>query len=293
MIQNATISLRRDDGRSLEFSSTPGDPVRLNHGSTGLGIAPVTFDTSPVLAGHGSMLRGKRLAERDILVPLMLEGTNTADLDRVRGELMHLVSPLDPTPLRLRVVPPGGGTYREMRVHYAGGLEGDFGKSYWGYAQRIALELKALDALWAGEPVTTYRQVRPSVKPFLSDSEPFFPVVLSSATVTGELSLTVEGDAPTWPVWSVVPPGEDFLIARPGTRERFYIDGIISQPFEVDMEEGRVEDVTGADMWPRVSLDSQLFQLPPGENRLEFTMIGATEASSIAVAYRPRFMAAL
>lgn len=293
MIQNATLSLRRDDGRDYEFSSDPADPVRLNKGTTGLGIAPVTFDTSPVLAGHGSTLRGKRLAERDIMVPLRLEGTDSADLDRIRAELMQFVSPLDPTPLWLRVVPPGGGQYREMRVHYAGGLEGDFGSTYHGYLQKIALELKALDALWMGEPVTAYRQVRPAVKPFLSDSEPFFPVVLSSATVTGSLSLTVEGDAPTWPVWSVVPPGEDFMIARPGTREKFYINGIITQPFEVDMEVGRVEDVTGADMWSRVSLDSQLFQLQPGVTRLDFTMIGATEASSVSVAYRPRFMAAL
>lgn len=293
MIQNAELMVRRENGAELRFSNDLQDSIRLNHGSKGLGVAPMAFDTGAILAGHGSILRGKRLGEREILVPLMLEASSTAELDAVRDELMRMVSPLDPSPMWLRVTPPGGGPYREIRVHYAGGLDGDFGTGYWGRAQKIALQFKALEALWAGEPQVVTKQVKPAVKPFLSLTEPFFPVQLSSSLVSGVLDVTVEGDAPTWPVWSITPPGEDLLIKRPATGERFYIDGILTKPLEIDMEEGRVEDVAGTDLWARVALDSRLFQLDPGPNRLEFSMINATAASAVTAAYRPRYLAAL
>lgn len=293
MMEKAEVMVRREDGAAITFSSDLRDPVRLNHGAKGLGIAPVQFDTEAVLAGHGSVLRGSRLTERDILVPLMLEARSNAALDGVRDDLMRLLSPLDPSPLWLRVTAPESGTYREMRVYYAGGLEGDFGSSYWGRAQKVALEFKALDALWSGEPEVLTKRVKPAVQHFLSTTQPFFPVRLSSALVSGTLDVTVTGDAPTAPMWSITPPGEELMIKRRETGERFYLAGRLTAPLEIDMAEGRVEDTSGNDLWERVSLDSRLFELPPGPNRLEFTMINATEASAVTVTYRPRYLAAL
>src|SRR5699024_8868550 len=40
-------------------------------------------------------------------------------------------------------------------------------------------------------------------------SFPFFPVFLADSTVQGEHELTVEGDAPVWPVGEIQGPGRD------------------------------------------------------------------------------------
>lgn len=288
------ISLNREDGSELRFAA-PNEGARmwLIYGSTGFGIAPTTIETAPVLAGHGSILKGRRLDEREIFVPLVLEAPTMAELDDVRAELMRFVSPLDESALTLRVTPPAGGPYREIPVYYAGGLDGDFGDGYHGVHQTIGLKFRALEALWYGEPISVQQQTAPGSKPFLSTSRPFFPVLLAGSTVTGEITLNVAGDAPTYPVWRVTPPGEDFKITRRGTRDTFYIDGLMTRGYEIDMEAGTVRDTAGADLWDRVSLDSTMFALPPGVSVLNVAMVNATEASAIEVTYRPRYLAAL
>src|SRR5699024_8846621 len=47
-------------------------------------------------------------------------------------------------------------------------------------------------------------------------SFPFFPIFLADSTVQGEHELTVEGDAPVWPVWEITGPGRDVEIIGPG-----------------------------------------------------------------------------
>lgn len=288
------ITLNREDGSELRFAApNEGERMWLIYGSTGLGIAPATIEAAPVLAGHGSILKGRRLDEREIFIPLVLEAPTMTELDEVRAELMRFVSPLDESALTLRVTPPGDGPYREIPVYYAGGLDGDFGDGYHGTHQTIGLKFKALAALWYGEPISVQQQTNPGSKPFLSTTKNFFPVMLAGSTVTGEITLDVAGDAPTFPVWRVTPPGEDFRITRRGSPERFYIDGLMTQGYEIDMEAGTVRDTSGADLWGRVSLDSTMFALPPGVNVLNVAMVNATEASMIEVSYRPRYLAAL
>src|SRR5699024_10423808 len=46
-------------------------------------------------------------------------------------------------------------------------------------------------------------------------SFPFFPIFLADSTVQGEHELTVEGDAPVWPVWEIQGPGRDVEIIGP------------------------------------------------------------------------------
>ena len=288
------ISLNRDDGSEIRLAApNEGERMWLIYGSTGLGIAPTTLEAAPVLAGNGSIIKGRRLDEREIFIPLVMEAPTMTELDDVRAELMRFVSPLDPSPLTLRVTPAAGGPYREIPVYYAGGLDGDFGEGYHGHHQTIGLKFKALEALWYGEPISVRQQTNPGSKPFLSNSSPFFPVLLAGSTVTGEITLNVAGDAPTYPVWRVTPPGEDFRITRRGSTERFYIDGLRTRGYESDMEAGTVRDDAGADLWGRVSLDSTMVALPPGVTVLNVAMVNATEDSAIEITYRPRYLAAL
>lgn len=288
------ISFHRAGGESFVLGAPKqGQPASLLYGSQGLGVSPVSVASSPRLAGHGSTLRGKRLEGREIFIPVLLEAPTMSDLNTIRDELTRILSPLDPRELTLRVSVEGRDGWREIPVHYVNGLSGDYGDGYYGDWQSIGLEFEALDALWRGEPVQYGRQITPSSKPFLSKTEHFFPIILSSSVVTGGLAIDVEGDAPTAPMWMITPPGDDLLIEHVDTGAKFFMDGLITEPISLDMKTGRLVAETEQDgqLWDRVSVDSRIFELTPGHNRLKFVMAGATELSRVDITYTPQYLA--
>lgn len=288
-----TISLHRAGGSSVTLGPASSGAVRLLYGSQGLGVAPTSFSTNPRVAGHGSVLRGHRLDEREVFIPVLLWGESMSELNLTRDELTSFLSPLDGRPLTLRVSSPDRERWREIPVRYSGGLQGDYGQGYHGHWQRTGLEFKAVDALWRAEPLQVSRQVAPPRKPFLSATTNFFPVELAAATISGRIEVDMVGDAPTHPVWTVTPPGDDLTIKHVETGHRFFLGGTLTETVTIDMEAGSLTSVTypNGELWDRVSLDSRLFELDPGPNTLEFSMVNATANSMVHVTYSPRFLA--
>lgn len=288
------LSFHREGGRSLVLGDPRRpDPISVIYGVEGLGAAPVTVVSSPRLAGHGSVLRGSRMEEREIFVPVHLHSDTVGGANELRSYLMEVLSPLDERELTLRVADPRHEAWREIPVRYTGGLEGNFGEGYRGKWQRIGLKLRALDALWRGEPAQIPKQVTPATKPFLSTTVRFFPVQLADSTVAGQMTIDVQGDAPTWPVWTVTPPGSDLSIKHLGTGAKFQLSGLLTETVHLDMDTGRLWSQTYPDgqLWDRVSVDSRTFELTPGRNQLEFALIGANSSSMVHVTYAPRYLA--
>lgn len=285
------ISFHRGDGAELVLGNGGPEPFHLLAGSQGLGVAPTTFASAPVPGGHGSLLRGKRLDERPVFIPVLLEAATADEADELREYLTRFVSPLDPDPLYLRVQTSGREKWRELRVHYSGGLDGVFEKGAQAW-QTIGLEFRAFEALWRGEHETITKHVDPGLKPFLSTTEAFFPVLLADAVVDAQLTLDIAGDAPTFPVWTITPPGEDLLIVHTGTGQRFFLDGLITEPVTINMETWAITSATypNGELWDRVSVDSTMFELLPGTNTLEFSMVGSTTDSMVHVTYQPRYL---
>lgn len=289
------VSLLRADGRELVLGNgEPGAQITRMYGAEGLGLGPVSFATSPRLAGNGSVLRGERVDERELFIPVLLEADDVVALDSLRESLTVFLSPLDSSELVVRVTSPGRDEWRELPVRYAGGLEGDFGDGYHGDWQKVGLKFKALDALWRGQPVTITKMVDAAYKPFLSASVEFFPVVLADSTVAGRISVDIAGAAPTLPVWTVTPPGEDLLIQDLSTGARLYLDGLLPGQVTVDMAQGRVTVAsTGENLNDRLSLDTRFFALSPGHQEIAFSMVGASSASRLDLTYTPRYLAGL
>lgn len=288
------LSFRREGGQTIRLGNGEhGRAFHLLEGSLGLGIAPASFASTAVPSGHGSHLRGKRLEERDVFVPVLVEASSPASLITEKDRLERLLSPVDPRPLWLRVEVPGRDEYRELPVHYAGGLQGDYGSEAGYDFLRLGIQLRSFSAFWYGAEKTISRSVDPGSKPFLSATEPFFPIVLADSTVDAQLKLNVVGDAPTFPVWTITPPGEDLNIVHTTTGRKFFVDGNLTETLTIDMEEERLSSATIAEAtwWDRVSADSHPFPLLPGENVLEFSLVGADSTSLVHVTYRPRFLA--
>ncbi|MDN6350110.1 MAG: hypothetical protein L0J69_00260 [Yaniella sp.] len=119
-----------------------------------------------------------------------------------------------------------------------------------------------------------------------SYSFPFFPVFLADSTVQGEHDLTVEGDAPVWPVWEIQGPGRDVEIIGPDG-SRLFVEGEVTTPIRIVTEPGKrsIRDASGL-IWERMKPgDDQFFPLEPGEQTVKMTMVGGTPESTIKAVY--------
>lgn len=298
------IGFRRGENEYwLQDLRTPRpERLMLEHGAKGLGMAPVKTESSPLLGGNGSLLLGVRMEGRPIIIPAVLDAPTEADANDQRREIMDFLSPLDITGIGRAPVDPADGLQlmvesedlgrREIGVVYTDGLDGDFGGDYTSRSQSFLLEFEAVEHLWRGRPVELSKTVAPARKPFLSTTVPFFPIVLSASTVQGEMSLLVRGDAPVFPVWTVTGPGRDLSITNPRTRERFYLEGSITSPITIDMANGDVvsREAPNGELFDRVSLDSKMMPLEPGNSMWNVALVGATEDSNISVTYTPRWL---
>ena len=121
------------------------------------------------------------------------------------------------------------------------------------------------------------------------DSEktaPFFPVILAESVVQGSWTVDVGGEGPVSPVWEVRGPGTDLRIIRGA--DRIEIDGEIrdGETLLIDAAAGRITP----DRWDDVSLRSRLFDLNPGVNNIQVSMVGATEETLVRLVYRERHL---
>ena len=278
------VSFARD-GEVFELGRSGLDPVLHLHGSTGLGVAPVEVAKSERLAGDGSVVRGVRYGDREVYIPLFMEAESTGALSRKRRELNRLLAP-HLGPVEVRVEDPATGTDRMIRGYYTDGLDGDFGDGFHGFWQTLGLTFDCPDPWWLGPERTLTLQVNPGVKPFLSETVEFFPVVLAESAVQDDWSVTVEGDGPVFPVWEVTGPGTDLRIIRGD--DRIEVDGEVraGETLRIDTGAGRITP----DRWDDVSLRSRLFPLDSGRNRLQVSMVGATEDTLVRLVYRERWL---
>lgn len=281
------VTLSRGD-QALELGRSGREPTLHLHGTTGLGLPPADVATADRLAGHGSVVRGVRYEARPVFLPILMEAPSTADLTIARRDLYRLLAP-HLGPVEVRVQDPGTDTDRMIRGYLREGLTGDFGDTFHGSWQTLGLDFLCPDPWWMGaERVQTFR-VNPGVKPFISTTVDFFPVILAQSTVMGRFEVQVYGDGPAFPVWEVMGPGEDLIISD-GTN-RIQVNGTFKagEVVRIDTREGRIVP----DRWADVTLDSRLFSLPPGRTTLTVTMVGATEATTVSLSYRERYLEAI
>lgn len=278
------VSLSRN-GETFTLGRGPDDPVLHLYGSTGLGLAPVDIASTDRITGDGSIVRGVRYGAREVYLPLLMESDSVAGLSVMRRELNRLLAP-HLGPVEIRIEDPASGTDRMIRGYYREGLDGDFGDGFHGSWQTLGLTFECPDPWWLGPEQTVELRVNPGSKPFLSDTSPFFPVILAQSVVQGRFDVTIEGDGPVWPAWEVLGPGTDLVIAR-GT-DRIEIAGSFSptSPVLIDTAAGRITP----DRWADTSLRSRLFSLDPGQQSLTVTLVSATPATLVRLTYRERYL---
>lgn len=287
MPERPIVSFTRS-GQALELGRSGSDLVLHLHGSTGLGLAPVTLASTDRPGGDGTVVRGVRYDQREVFLPIRMKAATVADLTGMRRALMRLLAP-HLGPVDIRVQDPATGTDRTIHGYYTDGLSGDFGAGFHGTWQTLGLTFQCPDPWWLGEERVTTFAVNPGVKPFLSQTVPFFPVLLAQSTVQGRFEVTVHGDGPAYPVWEVTGPGEDLIISDGTSEIRINGNFPAGQVTRIDTREGRIVP----DRWASTTVTSRLFPLQPGRSVLTVTMAGASVDTTVRLSYRERFLEAI
>lgn len=278
-------------GREVSLGRSGEEPTLHLQGSTGLGVAPVLVDKSDRLGGDGSILRGVRYGDREVFIPLMVQQPSTGDLSLWRRQLNRLLAPVSGNPeaslVEVRIQDPATGTDRMIRGVYTGGMEGDFGPDFGGDWQTLGVTFDCPDPWWLGPERLRTLRLAPGSKPFLSQTVPFFPVILAPSSVLGEWDVDIEGDGEVWPSWEITGPGRDLKIES--GKDRIFIEGDLAAG-ETVLIQTRPRRITPVGMWGRTSLDSTLFPLKPGSNHIKASMVNASAETTIRLVWRERYL---
>ena len=281
------ISFHRNE-HTFNLGTGATDDVLHIYGSTGLGLAPADIALTDRINGHGSHLRGIRYETRELFIPLLIHKQTYAECTEVRRQLYRFLAP-HLGPVRIQVHDPATGTIRSIEGVLRDGLTGDFSSNFHGSWQTLGLTFVCPNPYWSGPEHVLELKVSPGVKPFISQTVPFFPVILAQSTVQGQFAVHVEGDASISPIWRVSGPGNDLVITN--GKERFELNHTWGPgaTLTIDTNKRRMNP----DLWHKVPLASRLFDLQPGTNRLNVTMTGATPATKVELIYAEQYMEAI
>lgn len=273
---------------TVEYRSVLGETVRflMLAGAAGRMMPPVKLTTLPVPAGVGSRLLGAAHLERPVAIPVAFPGPITD-----REELRRWARVLDPTPGEgtLTVV-DGSSPGRFLRCVYEAGLEEleeQLGNVNTGHLVFRAVWPYWLDGL---EQSTSVTQGAGGLTWF-----PFLPLILGASDAFSTFTVNVTGDVPSWPVVTVVGPGSDVTAQNLTTAQSWKVTGAIADgaTLTVDTRPSfKRVSIDGVNAYPRLTPESVLWPLQPGQNRVQLSFALTSPSSSVTFAWRNAWLAA-
>ncbi|WP_346844622.1 phage distal tail protein [uncultured Rothia sp.] len=186
------------------------------------------------------------------------------------------------------------GQKRSARVIYSKGMEGDYGEGYHGDWQTFGITFSMGEAFWNGPETTVGWSLISTDKPLISNSVKFLPIVIGKSHVQGTYKVNIEGDAPAYPVWTIIGPATDIRITNKITGQKIQINGEvkIGETITIDTRNYTLAGTSRNenDLWDALSLDSTLFPLSTGANEIETVATGLSADSEITATYRQQFL---
>lgn len=276
-------------------------PFTLLEGVEGFGLPGFDYKTVEHPGGVGSVLQGTRVKEREIYLPLHIQGANQDEVMRHWAALQRMVHPGGGGCI-LEITPENKDA-RRIEVLYKEGLQGNFGNTYRKFWYTFGLKLVALSPYWMGWTEVFVWRTQTNSKPFISGGEQvathkFFPVILDASAVATGKRVMIYSDRPVSPVWSVHGPITDLKI-QDGDNNMLGFSGTIAPGDSLTIDTGtyglsyvRGGQIQPADdsLYARLGDGSEMFQLPPGESSIRVSGSGMTDTSRIELSYTPLYL---
>lgn len=259
-------------------------------GPSGLRFPPIQLveDDQPFVAG--ARFRRTKLGASTLHVPVLFQEVTTPALFSL---LRAAAVWFDPTrgAGTLRSTAPDG-IVRQIVVRCMAGLDFDESDALSGTnARQTVLSLRADDPFWTDPAdilnVFTIGQGQGS----------FFPwdglFRLNASALFAEASISNDGDVDAWPVWTIIGPAVQPQLTNLTTGAILRLDLTLGAGDRVTIDTRpnvkSIVDGSGNNRFGRQSVESSLWPLARGVNRLRAELVGATDASSVQLAYRSRF----
>lgn len=273
-----THEWRSSDGEIIRFVTRTDAQQRM--------MPPTTIETVRVPQAQGGRFRSGRHSERLVTLPVVLPGPQTA-----RDELRRWARALDATKGEgtLTVV-QGPWAGRQLVCAYEAGLD-SFAEE-WAMLGLTTLAFRAADPYWGDSIESGFSA---SVGTSLFTWFPFLPLVLGSSDVFATFVIDVRGDVPSWPVFTVTGPGTDLIATNLTTGEMWHLTGSVGDGAQVVANHRpghKSVRLDGVNVFGRLTDDSVLWPLLPGQNRISVEFASASPTSLVAIAWRNRWLSA-
>lgn len=277
-----------DECETHEWRSPTGETIRFvtRTGATARMMPPVAVETVKVPQTQGTRWLAARHEERLLALPVVLPGPTFA-----RDELRRWARALDPLHgLGTLTVVQGEHAGRALECSYVSGLD-TFAEEF-ELLGTTAFGFLAPDPYWHDAAEST-------VVATLDDSTftwfPFLPLVLGASDVFAHATIVNAGDVETWPVITVAGPGGELTLTNEtsGLSWTFEPGVAAGSTLVVDTRPGRkLVQLDGANAFGSLSLDSVLWPLEPGPNRVSIGFGAADAQSRVEFVWSNRYLAA-
>lgn len=279
---DVTISLIGANGDTIQLADN-GDFV-LATGVTGFGI-PATNVRIDESAGPGGTWRFTKRGVRDLDLPLVILGTDRADVETKLRRLARLLQ--DNNGATKIVANYSDGSSVFLEAHYVGGAETQFGSDATNYFCRWVIQMQAPQPYWATVTSQSFTVGSGSTGRGLLPQ--LTKLKVSSSQALGVVNVNNPGDVATYPIWTLRGP-VDFVTISNGIQS-FTYDAPIADgsTVTINTESGEVTDQLGVNKYSNLAPAPKLFPLPPGLNSLNISGTGATASTVISCFYSPRY----
>jgi hypothetical protein len=264
--------------------------VEVEFGVEGRYMPPVESVIEQVPQQPGGRRRQTVFGVREIVLPIEVFESTQTDL---RTRLRQLTVAFDPTRGDgiLRSTAPDGSV-RQITCRYAQGMELVEGLDLLGNVQRAALVFTAVDPFWYDTAPTTLTFTTGVQRAFLSAA--FLPLALNSDTILGTQTITNDGDAEAWPVWTVHGPCTSIRIANDTTGQVIDLPVALTdtQSVVIDTRPFRktVRRDDGTNLYGSLTAASSLWSLPRGASQVSIELPGAGAASYVTPTWFRRWL---
>lgn len=284
------------DGEAWNFSDLAGQVQVVN--VAGIGSPPVAL-TSLALPSGGMIPQNYIGTGRTIIAGIVFGADTQAEFMDLQDRLAYALWTErngEPAPGTLIVQRPDGRA-RQIRVLVTGGpdqADDDRDKSGLTWAS-FPVTFRSTDAYWSDATPTVLEFAGP---PGGAGVPPMPPVLLTPNVALGSATVTNSGNAPAYPLWTVVGPGVA-TFTNVTTGREFGLDVTLGSGEVITINTGPdgeayAIDQLGADRWGDLVKSSprDLWPLVKGDNELELVIASGDSNSRIVLSYVRRWLRA-
>ncbi|TCC19965.1 phage tail domain-containing protein [Kribbella sindirgiensis] len=230
-------------------------------GVTGLGLPDLSTQWVEG-AGDGATFRGQRALPRDIDLPLYFDGGDRAGLKALSKTLSTILA----GECELRIVDEDG-SYWFVNVRRVGG-----GQYVYGADTTGERDLMTVITMRAGDPYwTSSHSNAPTIKAasstrgLLQAGASLTALKLKPSQALGSVVLENLGDAPAWPRWEVVGPGDNFVAISPAGEVLNWTGALLDgEVLTIDTKTAKVTDNHGVNRFSEMGPAPRMWKIPPG-----------------------------